>query len=412
MHPEETRPPNRIVFESMEIAERPATSIDPFSDAYLRDPYPDHERLRDNGPVTFLETYGVYAVARYADVVRVLADYETFCSSAGVGISDFRKNVPWRPPSLILEVDPPLHSRTHRVLLSVLSPDIVRLLRARFEAAAETLVDELLECGQVDAIADIARAFPLEVFPDAIGLRPDGRAHLLPYGRMVFNAFGPQNERFRDGMAGAEGIVRWIDASCERDALDPAGIGARVYDAVDAGEITYDEGRLLVRSILSAGLDTTVFGIGNTLASFARFPDQWRALREDPSRMRAAIDEAMRFESPVQAFFRTTTRAVEIDGVPLGEGEKILVFFGAANRDPRRWELPDVFDIGRRAGGHVAFGHGVHRCVGELFAKIESESLLGVLTRRVTHIVPTGKPELTLNNTLRGYASIPVRLVA
>ena len=158
-------------------------------------------------------------------------------------------------------------------------------------------VDALLQRREVDGVADVGRAYPLKVFPDAIGLRPDGREHLLPYGNMVFNAFGPSNALFREAMARAQEVIGWITAACERDALAPGGLGATVYAAHDAGELTYDEARLLIRSLLSAGLDTTVHAIGNALFCFASFPDQWDALRADPSIARTAFDEAMRLEA-------------------------------------------------------------------------------------------------------------------
>jgi cytochrome P450 len=118
----------------------------------------------------------------------------------------------------------------------------------------------------------------------------------------------------------------------------------------------------------------------------------------------------MRFESPVQTFFRTTTRAVEVGGVRIGEGEKILMFLASGNRDPRRWENADRFDVHRRTGGHLGFGHGIHRCVGEMLAKMEGEILLAALARRVRRFVPDGEPVMRYNNTLRGWNSIPLRL--
>jgi hypothetical protein len=120
----------------------------------------------------------------------------------------------------------------------------------------------------------------------------------------------------------------------------------------------------------------------------------------------------MRLESPVQAFFRTTTRAAELAGVSLEAGEKVLVFFASANRDPRRWDDPDTFDIRRKSGGHVAFGLGIHRCVGEALAELEGEILLTELARRVRSIAPAAEPVIHLNNSLRSFARIPLRLTA
>jgi cytochrome P450 len=208
----------------------------------------------------------------------------------------------------------------------------------------------------------------------------------------------------------AEPIVSWIMSKCQRAALAPGGLGAQIYAAADAGELSLHEASLLVRSFLTAGLDTTVVGLGNALFCFAQHPEQWRRLRQDPSLARAAFDEVLRFEAPVQTFFRTTTRAVEVTGVRLGEGEKVLLFLAAANRDARRWEDPDRFDITRRATGHLAFGVGIHGCVGMAVARMEGEIVLSLLARKVQSIELDGAPERRLNNTLRGLARLPVRV--
>src|SRR5262249_31111669 len=159
------------------------------------------------------------------------------------------------------------------------------------------------------------------------------------------------------------------------------------------------------------GLDTTVVGLGNALFCFAQHPEQWQRLRQDPSLARAAFEEVLRYESPVQTFFRTTTRPVDVAGVHLDEGEKVLVFLAAANRDPRRWEHPDRFDISRRASGHLAFGVGIHGCVGMAVARLEAEILLSLLARKVETIEPDGPPERRFNNTLRGLARLPIRVL-
>jgi cytochrome P450 len=386
--------------------------MDPFSIEFLSDPYPFHKELRDAGPVVWLDRYQCWALARYDQVHATLRDWKTFCSSAGAGLSNFRKEPPWRPPSIILEADPPLHTRTRAVLTRILSLAALKTLRERFEREAEALVDRIVARGSFDAIQDLAEAYPLKVFPDALGLPPEGRENLLPYGSMVFNAFGPRNQLFDAAMANADNVRGWIMAQCSRTALSPDGFGVQIYAAVDTGELTEDEAPLVVRSFLSAGVDTTVNGLGAALYCFARYPDQWRILRQKPSLARQAFDEAIRFESPVQTFFRTTTREVEVAGVPLGDNDKVLLFLAAANRDPRKWENPDSFDITRYAGGHVGFGSGIHGCVGQAVARLEGELVLTALAKRVEAIEIVGEPKRRFNNTLRGLASLPVAVRA
>jgi cytochrome P450 len=387
----------------------PKLDVDPFDDAFLTDPYPFHAQIREAGPVVFLEPYQIYASARHAEVTKGLSDWETFSSAAGVGLEDFRRAKPWRPPSLILEADPPLHTRSRTVLNRALSAKAMAGLRASFQAAAEQLAEALPE-GEIDAITDIAEAYPLSVFPGAIGLGPEGLENLLPYGSMAFNAFGPRNKHFEASMRDAARVVGWITAQCAREALSPDGLGAVVWAAVDSGEITSDEAPLLVRSMLTAGLDTTIIGIGNALYALAANPGEWTKLRENPALLRPAFDEMLRFESPVQTFFRTTTRATELGGVALPKDAKILLFLAGANRDPRRFDDPERFDVTRKAAGHTAFGAGIHMCVGQMLARLETEMILAALLKRFAGISLTAEPTRKLNNTLRQFAHLPIRL--
>jgi cytochrome P450 len=191
--------------------------------------------------------------------------------------------------------------------------------------------------------------------------------------------------------------------------LRSGGFGSQVWDAFDAGEVDADEAATLVRAMLTAGLDTTVNGIANAIYAFATHPDQWRLLRDDPSLIRQSFDEVLRWESPVQTFFRTTTREVEVAGTTIPEGEKVLLFLGAANRDYRKFPDPECFDICRRPIGQVGFGAGIHTCVGQLVARLEVELILTALLKRVETIGLTAEPTRRLNNTLRSIGSLPVR---
>jgi cytochrome P450 len=391
----------------------PIDDADPFDLAFLADPYEHHRRLRDLGPVVRLSRYDVWGLPRHASVHAALSDPQTFCSSAGVGLSDFRKETPWRPPSLLLEADPPEHTRARRAITKVLTPRTVKALRETFTPIAETMVDALVARGSFDAVEDLAVAFPTRVFPDAVGLEREGREHLLPYGSMVFNTFGPRNALFERATRNADAIRAWITEQCSSASLAPGGLGQQIHAAAAAEGYDEADAGMLVRSFLSAGVDTTVHGIENALLCFAQHPEQWDALVADPSLARAAFEETIRFESPVQTFFRTTTRDTDLCGVPIPAGEKVLMFLGSANRDPRHWgEDADRFDITRRAAGHVGFGSGIHACVGQMMARLEGEVVLTALARRVRRITPNGEPVRQLNNTLRGLDALPVTVEA
>ncbi|AUM16987.1 cytochrome P450 [Rhodococcus ruber] len=389
----------------------PISDADPFDLDVLDNPLPFQEELREAGPVVRLDRLGVFGMGRYEQVHAALTDWQSFQSAAGVGLSNFRYEKPWRPPSLLLEADPPHHDAPRALLTRILGPRALRTLRNAWIDDAEDLVDEVLTRGtELDAVTDLAAAFPLRVFPDAVGIPDAGRENLLPYGDHTFNAFGPANSLVDRGISRIRDLSAWVNAQCVRDVLTEGGFGAQIWAAADRGDITHDQAPLIVRSLLTAGVDTTVNGLAAVLYAFATHPEQWRAVRANPSLARTAFDEAVRWESPVQTFFRTATRDIEIGGTVIPDGHKVLLFLGAANRDPRRWERPAAFDLARDPSGHVGFGMGIHQCVGQHVARLESEALLTALATRVESIEVDGPVHRHLNNTLRSWRSVPIRV--
>ncbi len=386
----------------------PVLDFDPYARGFIADPYDAYETMREAAPVFRLSRYDVWGIARFEEVQAALTDWRSFGSAAGVGLADFRKDEPWRPPSLLLETDPPLHDRTRAVVNRVMSPAALRKLRDDFTRDAVALIDRLVARGRFDGVTDLAEIYPIKVFPDAVGLKAEGRENLLPYGDMAFNAFGPLNDRFREAAARADVVVPWIMASCRREALAPDSLGAQVYDAVERGEASEEEAALLVRSFLTAGMDTTVAALGSALWCLATHPDEWAKLRRDKTLARATFEEVIRLETPIQCFFRTTSRALTFAGTPLGDGEKVLLFFGAANRDPRHVDAPSRFDITRKPQPHVGFGAGIHHCVGQIIARMEGEIILAALAERVATIALDGEPVRRINNCVRGLSRLPL----
>lgn len=283
-------------------------------------------------------------------------------------------------------------------------------MRQISSAEAKSLISELVAKKEFDGIKDLAEVYPLKVFPDAVGLNKDGRENLLAYGTMAFNAIGPRNRLFEESMGKAQQITAWIMSQCSREALTDDGLGAHTFEAVYRGEINEQEAAMLVRSLLSADVDTTINGIDNALYCFARFPDQWRLLKENPELIRGTIDEILRFEGTVMNFFRTTTKEVHLCGYRIPRHEKILVMFSAGNRDPKKWFEPHVFNINRDVKGHIGFGGGVHTCVGQMVARLEVELILGQLVQNINSIEMNGEPVRRLNNALRGLASLPLKV--
>ena len=198
--------------------------------------------------------------------------------------------------------------------------------------------------------------------------------------------------------------------ACLRENLSESGWGRQVYQAADEGNCAPEEAARLVRSFLTAGLDTTINGIAHLILAFTRFPDQWALLRERPELIKRAMDESLRWDSTVQTFFPTTSRAVEFAGHSIPEDSKILLFPAAANRDPRRWQKPERFDLLRASSGHVGFGHGIHQCLGQMVARQEGEVILRAMFPRIVHIRAEAEPIRRLNNTLHALYSLEVQV--
>jgi cytochrome P450 len=188
-------------------------------------------------------------------------------------------------------------------------------------------------------------------------------------------------------MGEAEAVSAWIMARCQREALSGDGIGAAIYAQADAGEIEPWEATLLVRSLLSAGVDTTIDSIGLCLRCLADNPDQWALLRDNPAMAKAAFEEATRYDSSSQSLFRTTLDQTEFAGAMLGKHEKVLVLIGSAGRDPAKWDAPDRFDVSRRVAGQVGYGTGIHGCVAQMMARLEGEIFFRALAEWVQDLV-------------------------
>ena len=386
----------------------PVWDVDPYDPAILTDPLDYYAELRSKGPFAYIPKYSILACGRYQETKEVFSDWERFVSSRGVGLQDFSLGEPWRPPSLVLEVDPPYHTKTRAVIERALSQKAVADLREKFRVAAENLIDELPEKGAFEAVQELAETFPTTVFPDAVGLRQSDRQRLVDYGEMVFSAIGPDNELRRKAMAQGADVASWIMEQCQRDRIKPEGFGATVYAAADSGEITEEEAGMLVRSMLSAGVDTSVTALGSAVWCLANNPDQFERLKADPKLARWAFEETLRYISPIHSFCRTANGDTYVSGIKIVEGAKVLCVLGAANLDESHWPEADKFDIERRPTGHLALGVGIHGCVGQNVARAEGEAVLTAIANKVGSIELAGDTVWRPNNSIRALDRLPV----
>lgn len=377
----------------------PTTDIDPYDDDVLADPYPTYRKLRDLGPVVWLNRYGMVALARHENVRSALSDHARFSSASGPSASEAFNE---RMPDSILNTDPPLHETYRRPIAvqltrSALAPDLEQI-----EAVATTLTEHVVAAGSFDAVGELTSPYSVTVVADLIGLPDEGRGVLGPLGERAFNVMGPDNARHDDGMRALGELTRYTIGAAESGQLCPGSRGAQLADDGRGGEIM---------SYTWPGIDTTVHALGSAILLFAQHRDQWELLRGDRSLVTAAFNEVLRLHSPVQTFTRVTTEPVDIDGVVLPAGQRVAIMYGSANRDERRYADPDVFDITRDARDQLAFGRGIHLCVGSHLARAEATALLHALAERVERFEFVGEPVWKLNNVLHGLESLPVRVV-
>ena len=387
----------------------PRTDMDPFCMDAIINPDKYDVVLREMAPVVYLDKYDMYVTGRHQYSQIMLANDDQF---SAFGRPFFTPQT-IRADILITD-DRPKHPRVRRPIQRAMSPAVMRQMKEAFASEAERLVESIMQNGtaELEGRRDLIGKYVLKVFPDTIGLMEEGRENLLDYGDVVFNTFGPQNELYWDTMNKAGPVLEWVVKACKRENLKPGLMGMQMYEAADTGEITQDEAVLLVLSILSAGSDSTIVSLMNTLSAFSKFPEQWDHLRANPQLMRTVLEESLRYESITRFLGRGVITDFDIEGVIVPAGAKIGAMMYAAGRDPRRWENADKFDLSRQIVGHIGFGTGIHACVGQSVARLEAECLFTALTKRVKRIEVIGPSKPIVNNIAHGLFELPLRLHA
>jgi 4-methoxybenzoate monooxygenase (O-demethylating) len=381
--------------------------FDMFSPEAIRDPQRYDALIREAAPVVYLPRYDVWATGRHDHIELMMRDWKAF-SSTGPPFEEVGQ------PMILLSDDPPDHQRVRTVISKAMSPSVLRRMQDAFESEAENLVLRLLDGPEViDGHTDLAKAYVLKVFPDAIGLGDTNREMLIRFGHAQFNMFGPKNDIYRESMEAAAEVFEWVAVNCKRDAVRPGGICMAMYEAADAGQCTQEEAEVLVRTLYSAGSDTTIYSLGNTIRALATNPRQYQLLRSDPEELAVrAFEEGIRYDNPARFTRRRSTTAVDVDGVELPEDARLLLLHMPGGRDPRRWENPEAYDITRDVvGKHLGLGFGVHACVGARVARLEGVSLLSALARHVRTIELAAEPEVTTNMAVHGHERLPLHIV-
>ena len=391
------------------MASIPISDVNPFELDVRLDPYPFYRELQEMGPVVHLRSLDLYAVSRFADVRRVLADQRVFSSASGVA-QNAAMNAAMA--GSIVGTDPPEHTRLREILGRPLTPAKLAPMRDRLSHLSAGQVERILKEGaEVGAVSQIAWYLPLTVVTELVGMPDDATARMLPWAAASFNGMAPDiMPGTAPALATIGEMIGYVADPGLPDRLRPGSWSAQLHEASVRGEIDYDQFLSMLQGYLMPSLDTTIFAMSNLLWLLANNPDQWELLRSRPSLVPRAIHEAIRIESPVQFFSRVATEDTEIDGTPIKAGSRVFVIYAAGNRDPRRFEDPDRFQIDRDSTDHVGFGHSAHRCVGMNLALMEITAMLTALVGKVRAIELVDAKRAD-NAILRGFEKLTLRLV-
>ena len=380
----------------------------------LQNPFPHYAAIRDLGPVVRLKSPAVLAIGRFADVRKALQSPDILISGKGIGFNDFI-NKPVPEPG-VLTSDGERHRKMRLPLMKQLSPVALKPIRDMLRGMMIEQIARVTDGRSLDGIADIARHLPLGAISRLVGIPEQDRAKMLRWASASFNVLGVIE---REGRIIPELLDDLGTATEVRDyltGLDPSTLrsgswAAQLFEEVISRGMSIGDARSSMRAFVLPSLDTTIYAMGHLLYNLGRNPDQYQMLRAAPTLIPSAVYESMRF-SPVARWFSRVAAADYVAGeVFVPKGERVMIMYGSANRDPRRYENPDAFDVRRNPMDQLGWGAGPHVCAGMHLARMEMEVLLEALVQRVAGI-EVDEPTLGANNGLYGFDALPIRLFA
>ena len=392
--------------------------FDPTDPAFLQDPYPTYARLRREAPLAWYAPWSAWIVTRHADVSALLRDRRL-----GRVIADRPKATdPAHAPfaaiqaGSLLEIEPPDHTRVKQAVHDVFTPKHVRALRGRIEALVTELLDALdaRPEREADLLGHFAEPIPVTVIADLLGVPEADRGALLPWSKAIIGMFEPERTATMEAaaVAAASEFADYVRHLMEAKRAAPGeDLISRMVSMRDADGARLSEGEVVANAILflNAGHEAVVNVIGNGLLALLRHPEQRARLRADPGLLRPAIEEMMRYDGPLQFFERFVREDVTYAGIDWPRGTKLVLYYGAANRDPEVFRDPDRFDVGRDPNPHVAFGMGLHYCIGAPLARLELAVAIGGLLRRFPELRLAGPaPTYVPKNVFRYLTSLRV----
>ena len=389
---------------------RNSLSYDPFAADTVADPYPWYRRLQDEAPVYRQEALRFWVLSRYDDVLAGARAHGSLSSAEGVIY--IRQPLP-----MMLTMDPPDHTRLRRIVARDFTPSAVSAWRPLVERLAVEAVDRMLDEGTTDAVSAVASPLPILVIAQILGVPPEDYPQFRDWSDKIVESLAvidPADvERANRTVEGILSLQRYLTTLVEERRRAPTGdLLGRLVQPREEGSLTDTEVFWFSLLLLVAGNETTTNLLGNLLHTLATTPARWEELRRQPDLVPGAVEESLRHDSPVQGFFRTALADYPVHDVAIPAGDRVLLLYGAANRDPRRYSDPEAFRMDRGTADHLGFGSGIHLCLGAHLARLEAAAVLGELVRRVRGLEPAGEPVRGTNPILRGMAKLPLTLTA
>ena len=386
--------------------------FNPFDTAVMADPYPYYRRMREEDPVHWNDTVRAWFLTRHADVVELLRD-DRF-SADRTRSERFRPPPPHRrrPGRSMLVLDPPDHTRLRNLVNKAFTPRTVERLRPRVEAIAAEILDRIDDGDGFDLVRDFAYPLPVIVIAEMLGVPAADRAAFQQWSAVLVRGLDPlvSDEEQAVVFDARDALLDYLRGVLIQRRREPQDDMLTSLIAAEENGDIFSEGELLAMCnlLLVAGHETTVNLLGNGALALLENPDQLDRLRRDPDLIGTAVDELLRYTSPVQWTGRVAAAEIELGGRTIQPPQSVIGILGAANRDPQVFPDPDRLDLGRHPNPHVAFGRGIHFCLGAPLAHLEAEVAMPMLLERFPRLRMAGKPEQRPTWVLRGLRRLPV----